>query len=161
MFGYFFNPNNVLFSISNTLRQLFPLLCHLFPTPRVKYFRYLVSFISDTSCQVFPIPCVKCGGGCVAESSVPVLALPPIQYSCDPTAADLVLMVVRRCRCRASPGDPPRHLGEPAGPSGGARAPPSSRAGTLRRLSLPSITSPPRDSHTQQLRACGFRERQR
>ena len=146
MFGYFFNPNNVLFSISNTLRQLFSLLCHLFPTPRVKYFRYLVSSVVVV---------------CVAESSVPVLALPPIQYSCDPTAADLVLMVVRRCRCRASPGDPPRHLGEPAGPSGGARAPPSSGAGTLRRLSLHSITSPPRDSHTQQLRACGFRERQR
>ena len=98
-----FNPNNVLFSISNTFRQLFLLLCHLFPTPRVKYFRYLVSSVVVV---------------CVAESSVPVLALPPIQYSCDPTAADLVLMVVRRCRCRAPPGDPGRHLGEPSGPSG-------------------------------------------
>ena len=133
----------------------------VFPIPCVNsflycvfYFQYPVSSISDTLCQVW-------WWFCVAESSVPVLALPPIQYSCDPTAADLVLMVVRRCRCRAHPGDPPRHLGEPAGPSGGARAPPSSRAGTLRRLSLHSITSPPRDSHTQQLRACGFRERQR
>ena len=133
----------------------------VFPIPFVNsfyycviYFQHLVSSISDTLCQVW-------WWFCVAESSVPVLALPPIQYSCDPTAADLVLMVVRRCRCRAHPGDPPRHLGEPAGPSGGARAPPSSRAGTLRRLSLHSITSPPRDSHTQQLRACGFRERQR
>ena len=42
-------------------------------------------------------------------------------------------MVVRRCRCRAPPGDPGRHLGEPSGPSGDrssssiwGREPPSS-----------------------------------
>ena len=84
----------------------------VFPIPCVNsfhycviYFQHLVSSISDTLCQVW-------WWFCVAESSVPVLALPPIQYSCDPTAADLVLMVVRRCRCRALPGD--------LAPSGGA-----------------------------------------
>ena len=68
--------------------------------------------------RIFPIVDVKCGGFCVAESSVPVRALPPSNIHAMCGAADLVLMVVRRCRCRAPPGDPGRHLGEPSGPSG-------------------------------------------
>ena len=61
---------------------------------------------------IFPIVDVKCGGFCVAESSVPVRALPPSNIHAMCGAADLVLMVVRRCRCRALPGD--------LAPSGGA-----------------------------------------
>ena len=62
--------------------------------------------------RIFPIVDVKCGGFCVAESSVPVRALPPSNIHAMCGAADLVLMVVRRCRCRALPGD--------LAPSGGA-----------------------------------------
>ena len=61
---------------------------------------------------IFPIVDVKCGGFCVAESSVPVRALPPSNIHAMCGAADLVLMVVRRCRCRALPRD--------LAPSGGA-----------------------------------------
>ena len=58
-----------------------------------------MSSVSDTRCQVWCWLCRREQCPCPRPP-------PPIQYSCHPTAADLVLMVVRRCRCRAAPGDP-------------------------------------------------------